>query len=112
METLIDWIRPELLVLVPVLVCVGAGLKRARRVPDTAIPLLLGLGGALLAGLWVFAATEVATPAQALLAVFTGITQGVLCAGASVYAHQLWKQSGKAGETGALLSQENTDEGE
>ena len=34
----------------------------------------------------------------ALLAVFTGITQGVLCAGATVYVNQIVKQAGKKDE--------------
>jgi hypothetical protein len=33
---------------------------------------------------------------EALMVAFTAITQGTLCAGASVYVNQILKQSGKA----------------
>ena len=44
-----DYIRPELLVLVPVLYLVGMGAKKSRRIDDRNIPALLGLVGIVLA---------------------------------------------------------------
>ena len=93
-EQLKGFIRPELLVLVPVLYFIGMGLKRARFVPDRWIPVLLGIAGILLATLWLCAGGE----RDVLPTAFAAITQGILCAGASVYINQIIKQGGKADE--------------
>ena len=57
------------------------------------IPLALGLVGVALAVLWILA-TEGTD--NIYMAVFVAITQGFLCAGASVYINQIIKQSKKA----------------
>ena len=95
MEQIINYIYPELLILVPVLYLIGAGFKKSELVQDKQIPLLLGVLGIVLSLLYIFS-VQVGTPcANRLTAVFTAITQGVLCAGASVYVNQVIKQSGK-----------------
>lgn len=90
-----NYVKPELLVLIPVLYFIGMGLKRSQAVADKYIPLLLGGVGILLALLWVLAGSELTGMQDILRAVFAALTQGVLCAGCSVYAHQLGKQAGK-----------------
>jgi len=87
-----DYVKPELLSLCVVCYLIGRAAKRSRAVPDKWIPLLLGGVGVSLACVWVCASAVPATLQETLMAVFTGATQGVLCAGASVYAHQLFKQ--------------------
>ena len=77
MDAILSYIKPELLVLVPVLYFLGAGLKKAEAFPDNRIPLVLGVAGILLAALYVAA------------------TQGILTAGCSVYVNQLIKQQEK-----------------
>ena len=98
MEYLTQYLNPELLVLVPALYFIGVGFKRSESVPDKHIPALLGLCGMALAAVYVIATGELASWRDALLAVFTGITQGVLCAGATVYVNQIVKQAGKKDE--------------
>ena len=93
MEQMMEYIRPELLVLVQVLYFVGMGLKKSTYFNDNAIPLLLGVFGVLLSLLYVMATVALGSWQDILLAAFTALTQGVLCAGASVYVNQLIKQT-------------------
>lgn len=95
-ENIQSFIRPELLVLVPVLLILGAILKRAQAVPDKFIPAILGLAGILIAGLSVFANSPLATAGDWLTASLTAFVQGVLCAGAAVYVNQIYKQKNKS----------------
>lgn len=89
-----EYIKPELLILIPVLYLIGTGIKYSTA-KDKFIPLVLGVVGVVLAGLYIFS-TEDINGAQAIVAAFfTAFTQGVLCAGASVYADQLVKQARK-----------------
>lgn len=85
-----QYIKPEMLVLVPVLWMIGAALKRTPKVPDWSIPYALAGFGIAGAGMWVCAAEGVS-----LMALFTAFTQGVLVAGASVWGNQLVRQAGK-----------------
>ena len=87
-----DFIKPELLVLIPVLYIVGCGFKKTSLIKDKFIPLLLGSISILLAGLYTFATSDVNGIKEITMAIFTAITQGVLIAGASVYANQIYKQ--------------------
>lgn len=95
LEMLKEFIRPELLVLIPVLYFVGMGLKSAQAFADKHIPIALGAVGIALAALWVVATSAITGPQDGALAVFTAIVQGVLVAGASVYIDQLIKQAKK-----------------
>ena len=89
MEAIKEFIRPELLVLIPVLYFIGTGLKQSVLVPDNYIPLLLGAAGIILSTLYTAAASQAE---NVLMMIFVGITQGILCAGCSVYVNQLIKQ--------------------
>lgn len=89
-----DFIKPELLVLIPVLYFIGSAIKKSS-IRDTRIPFILGCIAVLLAGIYLLA-TEPINGVQAVAtAIFTAITQGVLCAAASVYANQIIKQAEK-----------------
>lgn len=89
-----DYVKSELLGLIPVLYLVGAALKKSK-VPNRRIPLLLGLISVVLTALWVFSTTTVDNVGEAAEALFSVVTQGILTAGASVYANQLYRQSKK-----------------
>lgn len=89
-----DYIKTELLILIPVLYIIGIGLKKSR-VPDKRIPVIIGIIGILLSAVWVTATSDIFGIKDAAYAVFTSVTQGILAAGASVYANQLIVQTKK-----------------
>ena len=89
-----DYIKTELLSLIPVLYFIGIGLKKSK-LPDKLIPAVLGLSAIVLSAVWVVATTEISGLQQAVYAVFTAVTQGILLAGTSVYVNQLYIQSKK-----------------
>lgn len=87
---IIEYIQPELLVLIPVLYLLGSAFKKSELIPDKLIPIYIGLIAVALASMYV-----IATCGFSMLGAFTGIVQGILCAGASVYFNQAVKQLGK-----------------
>ena len=89
-----NFIKPELLILVPVLYIVGLGIKKSN-VQDKYIPLILGVVSIFLSTLWVISTSDIKNWQDAVYAVFISITQGILTAGASVYVNQLYIQSKK-----------------
>lgn len=92
----VQYIKPELFILIPVLYLIGVALKKST-IKDKFIPLLLGATGIVLALIWVLASCDYHGK-EVFTAVFTAITQGILCAGASVYANQIVKQITKKEE--------------
>lgn len=95
MEHIMEFVKPELLVLVPVLYIMGTFLKQARTFVDAHIPMTLTGAGIGLASLWVAGTASVASVREILLAVFTALVQGIICAGLAVYGNQMVKQAGK-----------------
>lgn len=98
MNYILQFIKPELLILIPVLYLIGIGIKKSK-VADKWIPLILGGLAVLLACLYVFALEPIESAQVFFTALFTGITQGILCAGASVYINQITKQAKKHDES-------------
>ena len=94
-EMLKELIKPELVILVPVLYLVGVALKKSA-VQDRHIPWLLGVCGVCLSTVYLAATAGVSGWQEGLMLVFSGITQGILAAGASVYVNQVVKQAGKS----------------
>lgn len=91
---MMDYIKPELVIVAVGLYFVGLALKKSQ-LKDKLIPALLGAVGIALSCLYVCATSDLSTGQNVMLALFTGITQGILCAGASVYVNQLIKQGKK-----------------
>ncbi len=89
-----NFIKSELLILVPVMYLVGIGLKKSK-LPDTYIPITLGAISVVLSAFWIIATTAIIDIRDVALAIFMAVTQGVLAAGASVYANQIYVQSRK-----------------
>lgn len=95
MEQVMNYVKPELLILTVVLYFVGVGLKKAQAVKDKYIPLINGAIGIILCTIWVFTTCACGTPKGIAMAVFTAITQGILVAGLSTYVNQVIKQKMK-----------------
>lgn len=95
MENMIDFIKPELTIVIMVLWILGYFLKKAKTVKDNLIPFALLAVGIVVAGLWVFATSALGTPQDLALALFAAITQGVTVTGVAVLGNQLVKQAQK-----------------
>ena len=89
-----DYIKTELLILIPVLYFIGIGLKKSK-LPDKWIPIVLGVSAVVLSSIWVIATADISGVQETASAIFTAVTQGILVAGASVYANQLYIQAKK-----------------
>lgn len=89
-----EYIKTELLILIPVLYFIGIGLKKSK-MPDKRIPTVLGISAVVLSAIWVLATTEISGLQETASAIFTAVTQGVLVAGGSVFANQLYIQAKK-----------------
>lgn len=89
---IMEYVKPELLVVAIVLYIIGVGLKKAEKIKDNYIPFILGGIGIALCALWVCANSPLGNTSEVLMAIFTSIVQGVLVAGLSNYVHQLFKQ--------------------
>lgn len=92
MEQIMEYVKPELIVVAVVLYFVGMGLKQAQAVKDKYIPLILGAAGIVLCAIWVLATSPLGTGQDIAMAVFTAIVQGTLVAGLSTYVNQIIKQ--------------------
>ena len=85
-----EYIKPELMILIPVLIIIGKLIKSSA-MDSKHIPLVLGSIGAVLSCLWVLGNSGENT----FHGLFTGVIQGILCAGAAVYGNQILKQCTK-----------------
>ena len=92
MEQIMNYIKPELIVVAFVLYFIGIRLRKAEAVQDKYIPLILGGIGIILCALWVLADSPLSSGSEIVMAVFTAIIQGILVAGLSTYINQIIKQ--------------------
>lgn len=95
MEQIMNYVKPELNVVAVVLYFMGLGIKQSQTIKDKYIPLLNGVVGIVLCGIYVLAISSCQTGQEIAMAVFTAITQGILVAGLSTYVNQIVKQTGK-----------------
>ena len=89
-----EYIKSELLILVPVLYIIGMGFKKSK-LKDKWIPLVLGVAGIALSTIWVLATSQIESFQDAAAGFFTSVTQGILAAGGSVYVKQICLQAKK-----------------
>lgn len=94
MDNLVEFIKPELMIMIPVLYLIGAAFKKSE-MNNKYIPLLLGVISIFAATIYLFAVNTITGIEAIFNAIFTAFTQGILCAGASVYVNQLIKQAKK-----------------
>ncbi|MCQ2538777.1 MAG: phage holin family protein [Lachnospiraceae bacterium] len=86
-----DYIKSELIVLVPVLNTIGFILKKSR-LSNRWIPAILGAISIALSFFMVISSSSPQSGSEFLGAAMVAITQGILIAGTSVYFNQLHKQ--------------------
>lgn len=91
-----QYIRPELLVCPIILYCIGMALKKSSYIKDNLIPIILGLISIALCAIYVLSVSEKPGNYQEILSlIFDIVVQGICCAAASVYFHQIGKQTKK-----------------
>ena len=95
MEQIMNYVKPELIVVAVVLYYIGVGLSKSETVADKYIPIILGVVGVVLCAIWVLATCPIDTGQNIAMAVFTAIVQGILVAGLSTYINQIIKQAQK-----------------
>lgn len=93
---LTQYIRPELLVLVILLYCIGIAIKKTKYIADELIPFILGVISILICAVYIVAVTDTPHGYQEVLSIiFNIIIQGICCAAAAVYFNQTYKQTKK-----------------
>ncbi len=90
----LQFVQPELVILIPVLYLIGMFLKSSRFIDDRSIPIYLGAVGVVLSAAVIFS-TKAQNGMNWTQAIFAAITQGILVAGMAVYTNQIVKQSTK-----------------
>ena len=104
MEQILNYVKPELVVVAIVLYFVGIGLKNTEKVADKYIPVILGIIGIVICGIYVVATCDLKGTQNIAMAIFlcgklsiqlSSLQQGILVAGLSNYVNQLIKQMNK-----------------
>ena len=91
-EDLMNYIKPELLIVSIGLYFIGKVFKKCKCVQDRYIPLINGGISLVLCSIYVLATTSFQGWQDGVMAVFVSMTQGILAAGLSTYVDQLIKQ--------------------
>ena len=84
----LNFIRPEILILIPVLIIVGLALKKVSYIKDWTIPIILGGVSVVMAILTLGFSGKFDGPT-----LLNGVIQGILAAGMAVYVHQITIQT-------------------
>lgn len=90
-----QYIKPELLVLIPVCLIIGLVIKHTEVIGNRYIPLINGIVAIVLAAIWIVSTTQFVDAQSVASAIFISVIQGVLCAGAATYGDQIIKQARK-----------------
>lgn len=95
MELLMNYIKPELIIVAIALYFIGVWIKGTEYIKDKWIPVILGIVSIIICAIWVLATTPIGSGQALLMAIFTAIIQGILVAALSTYVNQLIKQAKK-----------------
>lgn len=95
MEQIMNYIKPELVVVAIALYFVGIALKKMQTISDKYIPAILGVVGIIICGIYVIATCNLTGAQNIAMAIFTAVIQGILVAGLSTYINQIIKQAKK-----------------
>lgn len=87
MNIAVEYIKPELLILVFVLWYIGTLLKKTEKVDDWKIPFILMLISIVMCVLWVFSING-----ASWLGLWVGLMQGLVIAAVEGQGYQLFKQ--------------------
>mgnify|MGYP003292721699 CR=1 FL=1 len=88
------YINTALNLLIPVIYIVGIVLKKSK-IKNKYIPMTLGVFSISMCLIWYLSVSECRAFSDFMSIMFNSISQGVLIAGASVYANQLYIQGKK-----------------
>lgn len=86
----LQYIKPELLILLPVLYGIGAIIKKIPKIPDWLIPFILLLVSVIITFIYVLAMSGFAFTGELIA---TSLIQGICLALATVGSNQLYKQA-------------------
>lgn len=101
---IVEYIKPELLVVSAVLYFLNRMIKQSRIIDCRYIPLINCVAGIFICGSYVVSVSPITTSQRFSLALFTAITQGILVAGISTYAYKVFTSDGKIDLKGAFSS--------
>ena len=79
MDQIMNYVKPELIVVAIVLYFLGMVLKESERVKDKYIPLLLCGVSVILCAIWGVATSTITNAQEAAMAIFTAITRRRAC---------------------------------
>lgn len=96
-NVIVEFVRPELLILIAVCYCLGLFLKGIPKCPDWIIPISI-LGFSIIVAPLYLAVVVENTFTWAIL--LLGIFYGIICAAIAVFGNQVVKQLGKRKEGG------------
>lgn len=80
-----EYIRSELLIIVPVLYIIAKNLDSSS-ISKRWIPIILMLISVVLAGIYTFSTVDISTVRNVLMALFSTFVQGVLLSGTTVFS--------------------------
>ena len=78
MEQIMNYVKPELIIVAVVLYFLGMWFKQAAFIKDKYIPLALGLIGVIICGIWVLSTSVFENTQSVFAGIFAAITQGIL----------------------------------
>lgn len=89
-----EYIKPEFLVIIPVLWFVGWTIKKTS-LRNCIIPFVLTAISVVLCSIYLFATTDLNGIKSVLLCIFLSVTQGVIATACAVFGDQIIKQAEK-----------------